>query len=957
MWLNVSDNNLTKFDYSSIPVGLKWLDIHKNNLTELTNVYGLDDQLHLQTLDASFNRIEKVTASTFPNTIELLFLNDNLIQEVEPHAFLHKTNLTRVDLYANRIVGLDMKSLRLMPFPQDKMLPEFYIGGNPFVCDCNIEWLKAINEQNSRQYPRIMDIDTIYCKLLHNRDKSFVPLLEAQPHHFLCSYNLHCFTLCDCCGRDSCDCEMKCPANCTCFHDQTWKTNIVECVGAGYRDVPKTAPNDVTELYLDGTNLVDLNANSFVGKKNLLVFYGNNSNINIIQNGTFAHLQRLFFLHLGNNKLQRLTGHEFNALDNLKELYLQKNQITFIDTRTFQGLKKLQVIRLDNNKLINFEIWQLTYNPYLVEIALANNPWSCDCNYLHKIQIYLQSNTEKVIDFHGMACEYNNYTNVLREKNGTICTLKDGISSMVYSKQIEELLPFLLLCTCVFVGFFALIFGLFCYRRQLKFFILDHCMPLLACCGYKTTEFLADFNDKDRLYDAYVIYSMQDENFVAQGLSHGLENDIGYRLCLHYRDFTLNANTFIADTICDAIDNSKRAIMVLSKNFLYNEWGRFEFKGAVHEILKRRRKLIIVLYGDIPQRDLDADIRLYLKSNLCIEWDDKKFWQKLRLAMPSVSAKHTNKNCRSTINIYATAQPPHGGITTQYPLVRPHDYNTLSQVNRIPTMRRGVGVNMPLGLANNGGPASIRLDNYGTGVINNCQPNICDNYEQINYSKFNTIQASEQPHHMNRRMHEYAVPTCTSGGLNDSLKQTNNSMLTSNESNYHTTPDNFECNKYTASSTSSLSNSSVEFCARSLSSPGMVRHHADDLANENLNADDVFFNNSKKSKSATHKRDNINNLNSCSNNNNINCKTMSSSGYYCSTNNNPQSTTTGSAAKPSNNNTMSHHHHHQMMSAAKKLNIVDDMKNSTTSASSGSGGSTTTDKKRRMPPQSDMMWA
>lgn len=343
VWLNVSDNNLTKFDYSNIPVGLKWLDIHKNNLTELTNVYGLDDQLHLQTLDVSFNRIERVTASSIPNTIELLFLNDNLIQDIEPRSFLHKTNLTRVDLYANRIIGLDMKALRLTPFPPERMLPEFYIGGNPFVCDCNIEWLKAINEQNSRQYPRIMDIDTIYCKLLHNRDKSFVPLLEAQPHHFLCSYNLHCFTLCDCCGRDSCDCEMKCPANCTCFHDQTWKTNIVECVGAGYRDVPKTAPNDVTELYLDGTNLVDLNANSFVGKKNLLVFYGNNSNIQLIQNGTFAHLQKLEILHLGNNKLQRLTGHEFNGVENLKELYLQRNRLTFIDTRTFQGLKRLQV--------------------------------------------------------------------------------------------------------------------------------------------------------------------------------------------------------------------------------------------------------------------------------------------------------------------------------------------------------------------------------------------------------------------------------------------------------------------------------------------------------------------------------------------------------------------------------------------------------------------------------------
>lgn len=899
VWLNVSDNNLTHFDFSEIPHGLKWLDIHKNNLTELLNSNGLDDQLQLQTLDASFNRLDRVTASTIPNSIELLFLNDNLIQEVEPHAFMHKSNLTRVDLYANRITSLDMKALRLMPFAVEKPLPEFYIGGNPFVCDCNIEWLKAINEQNSRQYPRIMDIDTIYCKLLYNRDKSFILLLEAQPHHFLCGYSHHCFATCDCCGRDSCDCEMKCPQNCTCFHDKTWKTNICECGASTYRDVPKKLSNDITELYLDGANLVDLNADSFTGKKNLIIFYGNNSNIEKIQNGTFSPLQKLLILHLGNNKLQRLNGHEFNALENLRELYLQHNKLTFIDTRTFQELKKLLVIRLDDNKLINFEIWQLTYNPYLVEIALADNLWSCDCHYLNKLQIYLQSNTKKIIDLNRMACVYNNYTNVLHEKNGTICTLKDGVSSIVYAKQIEDLLPFLLVATCAFVGLFGLIMGIFCYRRELKLFLQQNCAQLFVCCGYKSSEFFSDYNDKDRLYDAYVIYSAQDENFVTQGLTSVLENDIGYRLCLHYRDFNPNANGYIADTICEAIDNSKRAVLVLSKNFLYNEWGHFEFKGAVHEVLKRRRKLIIILYGDIPQKDLDADIRLYLKTNLCIEWDDKKFWQKLRLALPSQSAKHmSNKHChRSTTNVYAAA-PVYEGVhhtapqlpTSQYPMVRQHDYNTITP--RASTMRHGPPV------MHTTGPASIRLDTYSG--------KICDNYEQINNFKFNTMQNEHHLNNINRRVHEYAVPiNCPPGDV----KRNNN------ENN------NFD--KYTpASSNSSLSNgSSGEFCTRSASSPSNSRH---DYSNDNLNTDDVFQHNL----------------------NNINCKTMPSN-YYC-----------GAVASKANNNTIHHHNNASVVAKMmmgkgnsvgdKTMNIVDEnnMKNS----------SSATEKKRRLP-QSDMMWA
>lgn len=146
LWLNISDNQLTEFDFSEIPAGLLWLDLHKNELTELANRYSVDNQLRLQTLDASFNRLRKVTQSSVPNSIELLFFNDNLITTVEPHTFMHKTNLTRVDLYANQITSLDVKALRLLPVTEGRPLPEFYIGGNPFICDCNIDWLQKINQ-------------------------------------------------------------------------------------------------------------------------------------------------------------------------------------------------------------------------------------------------------------------------------------------------------------------------------------------------------------------------------------------------------------------------------------------------------------------------------------------------------------------------------------------------------------------------------------------------------------------------------------------------------------------------------------------------------------------------------------------------------------------------------------------------------------------------------------------
>jgi len=138
VWLNVSDNRLAHFDYALIPKSLQWLDMHLNHVPELGNYFQLDDQLSLQTLDASFNRLTELTASMLPDSLQVLSLNDNLISSVQPYTFFRKDNLTRVDLYANHIADLDQNALRISPTSDGRPLPEFYIGGNPFQCDCNM---------------------------------------------------------------------------------------------------------------------------------------------------------------------------------------------------------------------------------------------------------------------------------------------------------------------------------------------------------------------------------------------------------------------------------------------------------------------------------------------------------------------------------------------------------------------------------------------------------------------------------------------------------------------------------------------------------------------------------------------------------------------------------------------------------------------------------------------------
>ncbi|XP_014260332.1 toll-like receptor 6 [Cimex lectularius] len=631
LWLNISDNRLEKFDYAYLPQGLQWLDIHKNEITELGNRYNLGPELKIQTLDVSFNKLTKVTAASIPDSVELLFMNDNLITTVESQTFIKKTNLSRVDLYANQIEEMELNALHLTPVEETRPMPEFYIGGNPFQCDCTMEWLQRINNlDHLRQHPRVMDLDGIYCKLLYSRDRLYVPLVEADSSVFLCSYKTHCFALCTCCDFDACDCEMTCPQNCTCYHDQSWAANIVDCSASGYTQMPSSIPMDATEVYLDGNNFGELTSHSFIGRKNLKVLYANHSNIAAIYNHTFTGLRRLTVLHLEGNRIKQLLGSELASLINLRELYLQGNMIHYIDNRTFMSLTSLEVLRLEDNELYKFSVAVFSSNPYLVEIGLAGNQWSCDCKYMHEMSTWVRANYAKVIDFKHIACVIDNRTHMLgptlKDFNSTWCSLYAGGSrGMVDRQVIQDYLPLLLLTFVAFILCIGMVCGLFAYRHELRVWIYSRC-GLRMC--YKTSGYE---EDHDRLFDAYVSYCVKDEGFVTQVLAPKLESQ--FRLLLHYRDF--NVSSYVADTILEAVESTKRTIVILSRNFLNSEWCRFEFKTALHEVLKdRRRRLIVVLVGDLTPSEVDGELRLYLKTSTCLQWGDSLFWQKLRFAMP-----------------------------------------------------------------------------------------------------------------------------------------------------------------------------------------------------------------------------------------------------------------------------------------------------------------------------------
>ena len=666
-WLNISNNQIEMFDYAMVPRNLLWLDLHKNRIESLENYFGIDDGTTLQHIDAGFNRIKTLGPLNVPKSVEILFLNDNDITKVADYTFSEKSKLKKVDLSVNKMDTVDRNAIRVSSNLIN--LPKFFLGGNPIECDCEMVWLKTINEKNALQnLPHIADLESIYCKLPYSLDQTFAPLVDANPLDFLCSYRTHCFALCHCCDYDACDCEMSCPRDCNCFHDNTWTKNIAQCSSANFTDLPAKLPMDATELYLDGNNIGKLKSHTFIGRKNLRVLFLNNSNIELVQNNTFNGLPALTILHLENNKISKLEGDEFQGLTSLRELYLQDNMISHINNVTFKVLQNLEVLFLQGNHIVDFPVWLLSNNPLLVSVRLVENAWSCDCLYVSMFKSWLEDHRTKVYDAEVVACVSNNVEQTAvryLEHEGTGCEqTREVTSSHIQTRDSTrehtmDWIPLLVAGIVTLLTLVTVILLLFLYRNEMRVW-------LHYKYGVRFFQRVdSDEVDSDKIFDVFVVYSAMDEMFVGQVLAPELElGSSHYRLCLYHRD--LPSLQYVADAIVQAGDAARRQVIILSDAFLKQEWARYDFRSGLTAALRAggKHRTIFIVLGDISERELDPELRQHLKTCTVVRWGEAKFWHKLKFSLPdlSVSAMSQSTTLQSwpasvhSVGVYNTSE-------------------------------------------------------------------------------------------------------------------------------------------------------------------------------------------------------------------------------------------------------------------------------------------------------------
>jgi hypothetical protein len=467
----------------------------------------------------------------------------------------------------------------------------------------------------------------------------------------------------------------------------------------------------------------------------------------VLHNRTFYGLKDLEVLQLDHNSLKSLSGYEFHGLENLRELHLQFNKISSIQNHTFIHFRELRSLRLDNNLLTSYNFWNLPN--YLSELRLASNPWSCECENVEKFRDYIQT-YDFIKDKLKIKCTFSltnnsNSTDLIAtttttksdgfliylENSTTICNGRRRLShtgvnvstatkktastsadnndndgddadniihgnltskkTFLSPNQIENYIPFLVAAICCFIVIIILTLLLIMFRQEMRVWFHSRFGIRLF---YHNNDL--DKTERDKLFDAFISYSSKDEAFVAEELVPMLENgDPGYKLCVHYRDFPVGG--YIADTIVQAVESSRRTVMLLSENFIKSEWCRFEFKSAHHQVLRdRRRRLIVIVLGDVPQKEIDPDISLYLKTNTYLQWGDKNFWEKLRFALPDVPnnrRQHAGQTMNMTTNHHNQHQyqqrPPQNNNRNNNPniLLQP-------QHNMVASPRSSVGIQL-----------------------------------------------------------------------------------------------------------------------------------------------------------------------------------------------------------------------------------------------------------------------
>ncbi|XP_028853733.1 toll-like receptor 22 [Denticeps clupeoides] len=628
---------------------LENLDLSEDKMSDMSPLTfrGLQQ---LQKLRLNINALTKVNIKHELPALEILDLSTNRIENLLCADFAYMENLKHLYLYKNNI-----KSIKPCVFENLKDLQVLKLGSNKILTVKHT----FTNGQNSLQYLELMynnlakldsgDFQALKSLTYLNLDDNKINVIE--PGAFTGLANL---TLLSIGGNKIKSETIRNPASFSgmpALNELLLHSNYLSySSNSKLRSPPFALLTSLAKLSLNSQRrgLKHFPSNLLEGLTELRMLYAGSLSINSLPPDTFTSNTNLWFLDLTRNSLSSndsLPPGVFQPLSNLTKLIVSRAQLQTLNFLMNANLSRLTTLRAQGNQLQGINQTLIDSLPSLQNLDLTNNTFACDCSNAWFLHWAETDNLTQVIYLNRFTCSYPATLRGLPliDLNTESCTVNLDFTFFILSANLvilNLLVPF-------------------AYR-----FLQQHMV-------YVYYLFLAFIYDKTRKlrrqktafqYDAFISYNSQEELWVLRELLPKLEEEQGWKLCLHHRDF--QPGKPIIDNIVEGIYNSRKTICLITQNYLKSEWCSKEIQLASFRLFDDKNDvLILVFLEDIPKYQLSPyhRMRKLVKRRTYLTWprptkDTKVFWQKLKMAMESNEEESPIISLRNS-NLYDHNKP------------------------------------------------------------------------------------------------------------------------------------------------------------------------------------------------------------------------------------------------------------------------------------------------------------
>ncbi|BFZ08336.1 hypothetical protein BsWGS_11374 [Bradybaena similaris] len=415
-------------------------------------------------------------------------------------------------------------------------------------------------------------------------------------------------------------------------------------------------PNNKLEMLSLNGNLFESLIGPFNGLHSLKRLDLSSCSVRNISNNFFVNLTSLQTLNLGFNLIGNLLSakpeaNPFSMLSNLKKLNLSSNYIETLPKTIFAGLTHLETLILSRNQITKFSVHitnlkhlkvldlsntnlnqlpkdtrnyidHLLENNVPIQVDMSDSPILCTCENLDFLEWLVVSKA-----FSG---NFSNYDCI--NPDSSRLSVKNGYNETVNVLRrhcIPHDVMFLWVTVSTLV-MFGILLGLLIYRFRWKLRYFYYAAYVFYVKRERNTD-----SDHFR-YDTFVSYDHKDARFVREKLSPELHKR-GLKLCIHDRDFT--AGDFIGSNIVNAICDSRRTLVVLTKHLIASYWCNYEIQMANMESVHTGRQVLVFLLMEKIVDNIGTELRYNISNNTYMAYPDKQanimtmdlFWDKLAL--------------------------------------------------------------------------------------------------------------------------------------------------------------------------------------------------------------------------------------------------------------------------------------------------------------------------------------